>query len=181
MVQTDNSFFADKVALRAGHLPTKTDRISVLDCFGGGGLVWSAVSSSTGRNINRISIEIKDDHGVGFHLPGNNMSFLPSMNIDKFDVIDLDAYGVPYDQLSVIFKRNYRGIVFVTFIQSVVGSLPRLMLVENGFTKEMIKNIPTLFFRNGWEYFKNFLALHGVGEVWHRHHHRKHYLGFMLD
>jgi len=175
MAQTDNSYLADKAALRAGHLP-ESDEISVLDCYGGSGKVWKAVGRLVEKNIRVLPIEIKD-YGW-FHLPGDNMKYLGSMDLSKFNVIDMDAYGIPYEQLKEIFDRGYKGTVFVTFIQSIFGSVNHEMLIDVGFTKDQIKKIPTLFGKRGWEYFLEWLGLHGVEKIWHRCHARKHYIGF---
>jgi hypothetical protein len=54
------------------------------------------------------------------------------------------------------------------------------MLEELGFSREMVKKIPTLFGKSGWVYFKEWLALHGVERVRVRSHSRKHYLFFKM-
>lgn len=174
MVQTDNTYLADKVMLRAGHLPEKKT-IRVLDAYGGKGLVWAGVEKITGRKIFVLPIDLKK---IGFALPGDNRIYLESLDLNRFDVIDLDAYGVPYDQLKIVFDNGYKGHVFVTFIQSVMGTISYSLLEEIGFTKKMIKKCPTVFGQSGWQYFLEFLALRGVSRIWHRSRGRKHYLYF---
>lgn len=174
---TDNSYLSDKVALRLAHLPDK-DGLRVLDCYGGTGKIWKAVRKLSGRRIMTLPIDVRDN--VGFHLPGDNRAYLDALDLGKFDIIDLDAYGIPYDQLKLIFERNYRGTVFVTFIQSIMGQINQGLLAEIGYPAEMVKKIPTLFGRRGWDHFLQYLALHGVGSISHRSHARKHYLCFSL-
>jgi hypothetical protein len=176
--KTNNSFLSNKVKLRLAHLPDGD--LSVLDCYGGSGLIWAAIERETGRKIRYISID-KQDYDIGLYLPGDNLAYLKSLNLGRFNVIDLDAYGVPFDQLEVLFERGYTGRVFVTFTQVVVGALPRGMLREIGFTPGMMRKIPTLFFRRGWRYFQDYLALKGVRTIVHRSHARKHYLTFPLS
>lgn len=176
MAQTDNSYLADKVALRLDHLPDEP--IKVLDCFGGMGKVWQAVKILSAKNISVLPIDIID---YGFHLPGDNKSYLGSMNLEKFNVIDMDAYGIPYEQMKIILDRKYRGIVFVTFIQSVMGQMSYGLLYDIGFTSEMVKKSPVLFGARGWKYFLEWLSSYGITEIWHRSHNRKHYLGFELS
>ena len=173
--KTYNSYLADKVALRVDHLP-KGRELYVLDCFAGKGLIWSAVRELTGRKITTLPIDMNQDSG--FRLPGDNRAYLDTMDLDPFQVIDLDAYGIPYDQLKIIFEREYVGAVFVTFIQAINQNLPLGMLQELGFHKDMIKSIPTLFSKKGWGYFLEWLALRGVDQIWHRSHGQKHYLFF---
>lgn len=100
MAQTDNTYLADKVMLRVGHLPTN-EPLRVLDCYGGKGLVWAGVKQVTKRKIMRLPIDIKKD--MGFALPGHNQIYLESLDLTRFDAIDLDAYGIPYDQLKQVF------------------------------------------------------------------------------
>ncbi len=119
--KTNNSYLADKVALRVAHLPDR-EVLRVMDCYAGSGVVWSAVKKLTGRRIAVLPIDISADVD-GFHLAGDNKQYLETMDLSRFDVIDLDAYGVPYDQLKIVLDRGFHGTVFVTFIQSVFGTV----------------------------------------------------------
>lgn len=175
--KTNNSYLGNKIELRSNNLP---ELPIVLDCYGGEGLIWKGVEQKTGKKINRIGID-KNNYEVGFYLPGDNLSYLETINLNKFNIIDLDAYGIPYKQLKILFKRKYKGIVFLTFIQSLYGQLPYGLLKDIGFTEEMITIIPTLFGKNGWNYFIEFLALNGVGSVTHRSYKNKHYVKFIIQ
>lgn len=162
--KVDNSYLADKVELRARHLPEGD--IVVLDCYSGEGLVWAGVSAVSGRKIRRLPIDIKRIDGFG--LTGNNMSFLTSINLGRFNVVDLDAYGIPYEQLKTLFDRKYSGHVFVTCIQVGYGGIPHGILIDLGFTSAMIKRIPSLFYRYGWEFVREWLARNGVKNIYVR-------------
>lgn len=151
----------------------------VLDCFGGQGLVWSRVKKATGIDIKYLGID-KINYGTGFYLPGDNLAYLGSIDLSRFNVVDLDSYGVPYEQLEIVFSRGFIGRVFVTFIQVLQGKLPYGMLEEIGFSREMITKIPTLFAKNGWDYFLEYLAKKGVRQIIHRSYARKHYLTFEI-
>lgn len=175
--KTANSYLSDKVALRAGHLPRKRN-LYILDCYAGKGVIWKAVQELTGRHITTVPIDIKED--TGFRLPGDNRAYLDTIDLTPFDVVDLDAYGVPYEQLKILFAREYAGAVFVTFIQSMYGQMPLGLLEEVGFSKDMVKQIPTLFSKNAWGFFLEWLALRGVEKINVRSHNRKHYLYFNL-
>jgi hypothetical protein len=119
---------------------------------------------------------------AGIYLQGDNLKFLASMDISKFNVIDLDAYGVPYLQLKIIFSRKLQKetVVFVTFIQSVFGRLPNDMLEELGYSPTMIRKCPAIFFKNGFEKFKQFLACHGIEQIRYYSHDQKNYLCFSI-
>jgi len=101
-----NSYLADKAMLRLRHLPD-TDPVVVLDAFGGSGKVWQCVQANTERKIIRLAIDEKNIPGT---LKGDNRKFLPTLDLTKFHVIDLDAYGVPYEQLEIIFKLSDKTI-----------------------------------------------------------------------
>ena len=176
--KTFNSFLADKVALRANNLP-KDAEINVLDCFAGKGTIWRAVKLLTGREIYTLPIDIVNNDGF-FFMPGDNRSFLSIIDLSRFNVVDLDAYGIPYDQLKILFDREYHGHVFVTFIQSQYGIMNQDLLMDLGFTREMIKSIPTLFSKSGWAYVREWLALRGVKRIRVRSSKRKHYLFFKI-
>ena len=137
----------------------------VLDCFAGDERIWREIQKRTGRKIYHLPIDVLD-YGK-FHLPGNNLKYLKTMDISKFNVIDLDCYGVPYKQLEVLFNRGYKGIIFVTFIQSLFGNLPHGLLQDIGFTKAMIDACPTLCCRNGFDHLKEYLSLREIKIIWH--------------
>lgn len=134
--KTNNSYLADKVALRSRNLPKGKTELNVLDCYGGQGRIWTAVQLQTGREINVLPIDVKD-YG-DFFMPGDNRSFLSIIDLSRFQVVDLDAYGVPYDQLKILFEREYHGLVFVTFIQTLYGIMPKELLADLGFSNEMV-------------------------------------------
>lgn len=151
----------------------------MLDCYSGKGLIWAAVKKLAGRDVKTLPIDQRADK-FDFHLHGNNLEYLQTIDLSRFNVIDLDAYGVPFDQIECLVRRKYRGLVFVTMIQSVMGQLPHGMLQKIGFTKAQLEKAPTLFGKRGWQYFLEYLAAVGVNKIAHRSHSRKHYLAMVL-
>lgn len=93
--KTFNSYLADKVQMRAQNIP-KTGEVNVLDCYAGKGTIWRAVQLVTGREINTLPIDTTNSDGF-FYMPGDNRSFLSIIDLERFAVVDLDAYGVPYE------------------------------------------------------------------------------------
>ena len=175
-MKTDNSYFEEKVQLR---LSCIKKGITVLDCYAGKGILWGEVKKRTTQKIDITSIE-KEPGKNKRALPGDNIKYLKSLDLNKFNVIDLDAYGIPFNQLEIIFKRQYKGIVIVTAIQSMLGKLPTGMLIELGYTKKMINKIPTLFNNKGIDKLKNYLYLHGVQSIEGYFIGRKNYFKFNL-
>ena len=160
-IRTDNSYLNTKINLRMNHLPDRKN-IKVLDCFAGRSRIWKEIKKKSNRNINVVGI---DRISYGSTLKGDNVKYLKGMDLDKYDIIDLDAYGVPFRQLEIIFKKKYKGILFITFVQSIFGRLPVRMLEKIGYTRNMIKKCPTLFNRNGIEKFKQYLAINGIKRI----------------
>lgn len=178
--QTDNTHLQAKVRLRMAHLPDKP-AFSVLDAFHGQGLIWNYIASKTKKKIQTIGIDKKSNPGE-FILFGDNKKFFPSISLEKFDVIDLDAYGVPFDQLQYIFDYDLRKKVhhkiFLTFIHSIYGRLPLGLLRKLGYSEAMVKKIPVLFDRNGIEKLKAYLALMGISKIFIKSMGKKYYLFF---
>jgi hypothetical protein len=178
-MKTDNSYFKEKVQLRIDSLPDKKE-IFVLDCFSGTGSIWNEVKKSTKKNIQVLSIE-KESGKNSVALVGSNLKYLNILELSKFDIIDLDAYGIPYPQLNILFKRKYKGIVHVTAIQSGMGQLPKGMIKELGYTEQMIKKIHSIFNTKGVEKLKNYLYLHGINNIEGYFINRKNYFYFKLN
>jgi len=178
--QIENSFLKSKIKLRLSHLPAKNS-INVLDMFSADGKIWDAIKQSmTEKKFNILRIEKKPDK-KGIYLQGDNLKFLKSIDLQKFDIIDIDAFGVPYNQLKFIFQSGYKGIIFVTFIQSVFGCLPSKMLLDIGYTENMINKCPTLFYKNGDKKFFQWLALNGVKKISYMKSNKKIYLFFSTN
>jgi hypothetical protein len=176
-IKTDNSFLRDKVQLRINNLPA--GEVSVLDCYSGKGLIWAAVQRLTGRKIRTLPIDRRSDK-EDFHLPGDNLDYLQTLDLTKFNVVDLDAYDIPFEQIDCLVKRNYNGVVFVTAIQSVMGRLPDALLTAVGFTPVMIEKAPTLLGKRGFDYLLQYLASVGIDRIRLRSHHRKQYLAIWM-
>ncbi len=178
--KTDNSFLETKIRLRLDNLPSG-DAITVLDCYAGTGRIWQKIKAELPeRNIQVLSIEQKKQGGV--YLRGDNVKYLSSIDLAKFNVIDCDSYGVPYRQLKTIFAKAMHPatIVFVTFIQSIFGRLPVGLLRDIGYSQTMIRKCPSLFNRQGFEKFKLWLAMQGVEQIRHYSAGQKHYLSFEI-
>jgi hypothetical protein len=175
--KTDNSYLQSKIDLRIAHLPAGD--VAVLDCYAGTGKIWSGVEEQSGRTITVLPIDKRKDTR-SFRLPGDNTRFLQSLDLTKYNVIDLDAYGIPFAQLRILFDRGYKGTVFVTFIQSLFGGIPHDLAVEVGFSETIAKKIPTLLGARGWSYMQQWLANQGVTKIHHMGHARNHYFSFIM-
>jgi len=178
-VQTDNSNLSGKIQLRIESLPDKQN-IKVLECFSGDSKMWNSVIKKTDKKIQILRIDQKPDKN-SIYLKGDNIKFLGLMSLDNYDIIDLDAYGIPFKQLEIIFKKDYRGIVHVTCIQSIFGRINNNLLINLGYTKKMINKIPTIFMKNGALKLKKWLAKNGISKIRHITKNRKNYLWFSMQ
>jgi len=160
--KTDNSNFDIKKRLRNDFLPNKKN-ICVLDCFYGNGFLWKEIIKiNKNKNINVIGIDKKDNKHA--KIIGDNIKYLLGMeNLNIFDIIDLDSYGIPFKQCEILYNKKYTGIVFFTAIRSLYGALPKNMLNKIGFSNEMINECPTLFYNN--DRFFQYLSLTQVKKI----------------
>lgn len=182
MKQTDNDkgMFETKIKLREDLIEGKNN-IKVLECFSGDGLLWTEIKRRhPDKNILILRIDQKEDK-AGTYLKGDNLKFMESMDLDYFDLIDLDAYGSPFNQLEVVFRKGYKGPVVCTFIQTMNGALNKKMLNMLGYSDAMIAKCPSLFNKNGLEKMKAYLALKGVKSIRFSSQNRKNYFSFYLD
>jgi hypothetical protein len=162
-VQTDNSYFKEKVELRIRHLPNK-DKIMVLDAFAGNSRIWNKIKSESKKEIKVIGIDKKDT--ANNSLKGDNVKYLKTLNLEKFDIIDLDAYGIPFDQLQAIFGKINNQTIFVTMIQSMYGGIPLALLKTVGITEVMYKKCPTLFRNKLYTIMQGYLQKNGVKSIY---------------
>jgi hypothetical protein len=163
--KTDNSFTKEKVLLRLETVNMlKKNEINILEAYAGDGVIWDLVQQKTSKKLNILKIEKKDGK-KGVYLKGDNQKFLPLFKFSNYDIIDLDAYGVPYSQLKLILEKEFKGFIHVTYIQSGMGCLPNQFLEEIGYTKPMIKKCRTLFNKNGLEKMLIFLNKYGVKAI----------------
>lgn len=176
--QTDNSMLECKLKLRLLTLESiDKDTIHILDAFTGNMVVWNLIKSRTKKKIKVLRIDAKPDR-EGLYLVGDNTKFIGGLDLSKFDIIDLDAYGSPYKQLKIIFEAGYKNHVICTFIQTMAGRLDNELLESLGYTKNMINKVPTLFSRNGLNKMLHYLNMNGVDEIIGYFSGRKNYFTF---
>lgn len=173
---------ADKVAIRLAWSPWPENEsaLRVLDAFGGFGLCWAAVRRLSGRPVARVAIDRRIDL-TDLHNHGDNLKILRGMDLTEFGVIDLDAYGIPADQIDLILGSSFRGVVFATVIQSMNGMMPNIICDQLRLPDGINQKAPSLVSRRGWDYFKAWMAMRGVSMIVSRSWNRKHYLAFGVN
>jgi hypothetical protein len=126
-----------------------------------------------GKRIVHVGID-KARRSNALYL-GDNRRYLRFLPLDEYNLIDLDAYGVPYEQMQIISRRHFTGTIVGTFIQCVYGGLPFAMLKKLGYPQHMVRKITKLFYRGGWRKWSAYLRLLGYEEVHVYHCANKHY------
>lgn len=181
-MQTDNSHFLEKVKLRLLAIE-KLDKqcIKVLDCYAGKGLLWKEVKKQTNKKIIVMSIEKQKGKNL-LAINADNEKLLPNLDLDQFDIIDLDAYGIPARQLEIIFKKKYNGAVIVTAISSMMGAIPKLLIEKAGISYNNYRRCPTLFIDKMFAFLKNFLYFYDVQKLYgyFLDNERKYYFVFFI-
>ena len=177
---TDNSHFYEKVKLRLKAIAEiPKDDVSILECYAGKGLLYTEVKKHTSKKLHIVSIE-KERGKNPFALCGDNLKFLPTLNLEKFDIIDLDAYGIPTEQIKIIADRGWHGLLVVTCIAKRLGwgRCPNILLKQINAVKISQKCV-TLFAPYFFELFEHFLFSFGVrlkiGYFFNYHSGYKHY------
>jgi len=157
-VQIDNSYLSEKIILRKNAIE-KLKKKNVLDLFCGNKLIWSNI-----EHDKYLGIDIKTDKNI----KGDNRKYIPRLDLSIYNIIDIDAYGVPYKQIELILKNktlDKGSIIFFTFIQTVFGAIDNSMLLRLGYSREMIKKIPTIFYKNGFDKFKKYLSVENIKNI----------------
>lgn len=163
-VQHSPGMLAVKCALRLAVLPDPDDRPArVLDAYAGDHDIWDMIGEVR-PGLEVLHIEQKPT--VRTDLAGNNLRYLASMDLDRFDLIDLDAWGQPDRQVDIIASRGFRGVVTWTAIALNMGVPSGRLLAAEGIDPEWMAITRTVFdvgtFRRRW---LNFLAFKGWQEA----------------
>lgn len=160
---TDNSRFYEKVKLRLKAIAEiPKDEVSILECYAGKGLLYAEVKKHTSKKLHIVSIE-KEKGKNPFALCGDNLKFLPTLDLEKFDIIDLDAYGIPSEQIKIIADRGWHGGLVATCITQRLGwgRCPNILLKKINAVK-IARKVPTLFAPYLFQLFEHFLFSFGV-------------------
>lgn len=132
-VETENSHLRAKVRLRIECLDRLSlDTYYVLDAYAGKGLVWKEIKRQRpDLNITVLGIEKKkySDPSV---IMGDNRKAMKGMDLTQFDLIDLDAFGVPWEQLALCAKQAPFVPVVLTHISITLGQVPKGILKQVG-------------------------------------------------
>lgn len=136
--------YGGKVALRHAVVESfELPRLRVLDAFAGNGRLWRDVAGRTTTKLEVASIDKRSMNRL--NMRADNRRVLAAIDLDYFDVIDLDAWGVPAEQVQTIAQRGYRGPIIWTCIAVVFGLMPAAVTESEGIPSEWRDVSSTLF------------------------------------
>ena len=137
--KTNNSHHKPKVDLRVDAIRGMgKEHVRVLDAFAGEGLIWKSVQEQLPDvDFEILKIEKKPYSGAGV-IAGDNRKVMPSLDLADFDLIDLDAYGIPYEQLRLCAERAPHVPVAVTCIMSSLTPIPKPLLLAAGLPQDWL-------------------------------------------
>ena len=125
--KTNNAKINAKIELRK---IIDCEELAVLECFCGKGEMFYAVWKSA-SHYEGIDIEEQNDERIVHK--GDCALMLKKLNLEKFDVFDIDAYGSPYECLQIIFKKIKKSKTYHFFITDGIDIDLRMGKIENFF------------------------------------------------
>ena len=123
-----------KVAQRLALLDPAADLVRVLDAYGGDGDVWRHVATLTDTRIEVTSVDQRSHART--QLTVDNRRFIASVDLSRFDLVDLDAWGFPAEQLALVADQQYAGTVTYTAIALGLTQAPAVVLAASGIPHE---------------------------------------------
>lgn len=156
---TDNDGIGNKIWLRKMAIRDMTE-VRVLDLFAGENLIWRQIPCD-----RYYGIEAEKGKGKNLHL--DNRKAIPLLDLSGFNVIDCDAYGMPYEQIRLIFDNptlQSGTIIIYTCISGVLNRLSVRMLEDYGLC-EHYKRSRVLYNRYSADMFHAMLHKLGITQI----------------
>jgi hypothetical protein len=122
ITRTDNDHTASKVALR----------VEAVLRLGDPRPIWDLVRDQLPEGWTVALYRADQQHRRAGTLKINNERLLEVLDLARFDLIDLDAYGWPARQLKTVAARAPDKMVLTTRIVRTLGNVPKLILEDLG-------------------------------------------------
>lgn len=158
-ISTDNASIVQKVNLRKKAIEG-IENVRVLDLFAGENRIWSNFALERYYGVEK-------EAGKGKNLWADNRKIIPSMDLSQFNVIDVDSYGIPFEQIEMIFENpslQPGTMIIYTAITNGVSTLSKKCQEMYGIQK-MYKKCKTAFNKKALDYFHGMLYKYGVRHV----------------
>jgi len=139
--KTDNSMEAQKAELRIKYLP---ENAHVLDLFCGNGKMYE--SAYRNRVIHYHGVDKEKVHNLDICTLADNINFISTNDITKYNVFDLDDYGTPWKLLYLILRKLHRDkvTIFITdglvLRQKMAGTVTKFVSATERVPQKM--NLP---------------------------------------
>lgn len=161
-VLTENSHLRTKIRIRQEAIKLiNKDTVNVLDAYAGEGVVWAQIKKEMPEiKFTTLGIE-KRKYLNPAVIMGDNRKVMRGLNLKEFDLIDLDAFGCPWEQLAICAQTALEVPVVATHIIVTLGPVPKQLLAKAGIPAEWCdrRKVPhALFNRWRWEWWENYCA-----------------------
>ena len=98
LTKTDNANIESKINLR--RLATaKLNELRVLDLFAGENKLWASFKKARYFGVEKVK-------GKGKNLNTDNIRVIQSLDLSEFNVIDVDSYGIPANQIYELYQND---------------------------------------------------------------------------
>lgn len=157
---TDNDGFGNKVALRKKAIEG-LEKICVLDLFAGENKIWAKIKTDSYLGIEK-------EKGKGKNIHADNRLVIPGLNLSQYTVIDCDAYGIPYEQIQLLYENGTMEPGTVIIYTCISGVLNRLSVrtLQDFELQEQYKRSRVLYNPYSVEMFHAMLYSHGIDKVY---------------
>ena len=172
-VFTENSHLRTKVRLRLELIDQlKRKNLYVLDAYAGQGIVWKEIQKQRpDLKITTVGIE-KRKYVNPNVIMGDNRKVMKGLDLSAFDLIDLDAFGCPWEQLAICAESAGQVPVVLTHISVTLGPVPKGLLKAAGLPSEWFEAMAVpqaLFGRMRWHWWDVYCTklgyTHSVSEL----------------
>ena len=157
--KTDNKSIANKIFIRKEAIKDLKE-VNVLDLFAGRNVLWNNIKTDY-----YYGIDIENNKGK--NLGADTRQVFDTIDLNKFNVIDCDSYGIAFDLYKKILadKNIKKGtIIIYTLITNEFTKIHNEAKKEFNF-KHFYDKAPSLFNARAIKFFYEMLANYGIKEV----------------
>ena len=158
-IKTDNANIMKKTSLRR-QATEHLECLKILDLFAGNNVLWSQFECLRYYGVEK-------ERGKGKNLNADNLRIISSLDLSDYNIIDLDSYGIPFNQLYELFRNptlKDETVIIYTCITNKMSGLNKRCLDEFGLSK-IYRKVRTVINGKARELFYAYLEKNGVREV----------------
>lgn len=137
--KTDNAQIESKINLRK-IATSGLDELRVLDLFAGENKLWKSFDKARYFGVEKVN-------GKGKNLYTDNIRVIQSLDLSEFNVIDVDSYGIPANQIFELYQNDtlQKGtVVIYTCITNKMSALNKCILDMFNLRKIYTKSKTTM-------------------------------------